>query len=307
MSLSPYVSQPLMLSSVERMAFYLSEDPGKGRVGGINSDTPQQRRTRANLITWAQTISTSFENYLNRELLIGERTEYFDVINGGLTYFVRAVPVIEFLSVQNDATGQFSGSEWTLTHGQDYYLSSTGNNLQIWFDLLIPVARGLKVTYVGGLAYHAVNSTFTVSGVTGADNVVPGRYAYGDTSEAIGKVVSYNDTTKALVLESINGIFMAGESLTFQSAIYAQDIATTGATILTIDRQSLVEQFPDLNQAMQIELRYMNKHQMNFEDTSAGGVQGSTYRHTEGDYRPYTFQPETLGILNRYRRFLVGS
>ncbi len=303
--LSPYVSQPLMLSSVERMAFYLSEDAGQGRVNGVNNDTPAQRRTRANLITWAQTISTSFENYLNRELLIGERTEYFNVIPGGLTYFVRAVPVVEFLEVQNDATGQFNGSEWTLVHGQDYYLAATGNNLQIWFNILIPVARGLKVKYVGGLAWHAVNSTFTVGTVTGGSNIVTGRYAYGNTSEAIGKVVNYTGTT--LVLESINGIFMAGETLTFQSAPYAQDIAATAATIVTIDRQSLVEQFPDLNQAMQIELRYMNKHQMNFEDTSAGGVQGSTYRHTEGDYRPYTFQPETLGILNRYRRFLVGS
>ncbi len=307
MSLSPYVSQPLMLSSVERMAFYLSEDAGKGRVNGVNSDTPAQRHTRANLITWAQTISTSFENYLNRELLIAERTEYFDVLPGGLSYYVRAVPVIEFLSVQNDATGQFNGSQWTLVNGQDYYLGATGNNLQIWFNILIPVARGLKVTYVGGLAYHAVNSTFTVSGVTGASNIVPGRYAYGNTSEAIGKVISYDTETEALVLESINGIFMQGEALSFQSAIYAQDIAATAATIATIDRQSLVEQFPDLNQAMQIELRYMNKHQMNYEDTSAGGVQGSTFRHTEGDYRPYTFQPETLGILNRYRRFLVGS
>ncbi len=188
---------------------------------------------------------------------------------------------------------------------QDYYLSATGNNLQIWFNILIPVARGLKVTYLGGMAWHAVNSTFTVGSATGVENIVAGRYAYGNTSEAIGKVISFDGTT--LVLESINGIFMAGETLSFQSAPYAQDIAATSATILTIDRQSLVEQFPDLNQAMQIELRYMNKHQMNFEDTSAGGAQGSTYRHTEGDYRPYTFQPETLGILNRYRRFLVGS
>ena len=60
MSLSPYVSQPVMLSSVERVAFYLSEDAGQGRVNGVNNDTPSQRRTRANLITWAQTISTSF-------------------------------------------------------------------------------------------------------------------------------------------------------------------------------------------------------------------------------------------------------
>ncbi len=307
MSLSPYVSQPVMLSSVERMAFYLQVDAGKGRVNGVNSDTPTQRLTRGNLITWAQTISTGFQNYLNRELLIGERTEYFDVINGGLTYFVRAVPVVDFLEVQNDATGQFNGSEWTLVKDQDYYLSATGNSLQIWFDILIPVARGLKVTYIGGLAYHAVNSTFTVTGVTGASNIVPGRYAYGDTSEAIGKVISYDDTTKTLVLESINGIFQAGEGLSFQSGIYAQDIAATSATILTIDRQSLVEQFPDLNQAMQMELRYMNKHEFNFEDKEQGGIQGSMSRSLTGDVAPYTFRPETLAILNRYRRFLVGS
>ncbi len=146
-----------------------------------------------------------------------------------------------------------------------------------------------------------------MNGVTGAENITAGRYAYGMTSESIGKVVSYDDETNVMVVESIDGIFLEGEAMTFQTAIYAQDIAATGATIMSVDRRSLVEQFPDLNQAMQIELRYMDKHQFNFEDTSAGGVQGSTYRHTEGDARPYTFQPETLGILNRYRRFLVGS
>lgn len=305
MTAAPYIFQPTMLSSIERMAFYLQVDPGKGRVGGINADSPQQRRVRRSLMQWAQTISTSFESYLNRDMIIMPRLQYFDVLSGALAYFPKAVPIVEFITVENDATGQFNGSQWTLVKDQDYYLGSEGTTLQIWFDLLIPGPRYLKVEYIGGMAYHAVNSTFTVSDVLGTGNIVEGRYAYGVTSEAIGKVISFEDGS--LVLESISGIFMEGEALSFQSAIYAQDIPATSATIAVIDKRSLVEQYPDLSLALEIELRYMDKHQLDFENTSAGGVQGSTYRHNATDMGAYIFQPETLGILNRYRRYLVGS
>jgi len=305
MSLTPYLNQPVMLSSVDRMAFYLQVDPGRGRVDGVNSDTNEQRSVRRNLIDWATAISTSFESFCNRQFLIAERTEYYDVPPGGMTYFLRAVPLVDWVEVQNDPTGQFNGSQWTLVKGQDYYEAAEGGNLQIWTNVLTCGPRYLRVRYIGGMAYHPVNSLYMVTGVTGASNIVAGRYAYGTLSESIGLVVGYADDE--LEIQNISGLFLEGEPLTFQASMYGQDIPATGAVIDALTRPSLVAQCPDLDQALLIELRYMQKHQHDFENTSSGGQQGSTYRHTVGDMRPYNFQPETMGILNRYKRFLVGT
>ncbi len=305
MSLSPYVNQPVMLSSVERMAFYLKVDAGKGRVDGVNSDTDEQRAVRRNLIDWATSISTSFESYCNRQFLIAERIEYYDILPGAMTFFLRAVPVVEWGDVQNDPTGQFNGSQWTLVKDQDYYVGADGNELQMWTNVLTAGPRYLKARYTGGMAHHPVNSLYTVTGITGESNIVAGRYAYGMRSESIAKVVGLVDGE--LEMENISGIFIEGEPLTFQASMYGQDIPATGATMAALTRPSLVQQFPDLDQALLMEVRYMQKHQHDFENTSTGGQQGSTYRHTTGDMRPYGFQPETTGVLNRYKRFLVGT
>lgn len=296
-----------MLSSVERMAFYLQVDAGKGRVGGVNNDTPEQQATRRLLILWATSISTSFENYLNRDLLIREREEYFDVIGNGMNYFVRAVPIVEILRVQNDPTGQFDGSEWTLTAKQDYYPGSIGTYVQIWFNMLMNGPRCLRIKYVGGLAYDATKSTYTLKDVAGADKFTAGLYVYCETTESLGRVVSYDAESRACVIENIVGVPIPGETIKLQASLNGQDIPGVSAVIDTVDRASIVAGFPDLDQALMIEARYMQKHQTDFENTSSGGPQGSTYRHTPGDRRAYNFQPETLGILDKYRRLLVGS
>lgn len=310
MALSPYISQPLMLSSVERMAFYLQVDAGKGRVDGKNNDSLEQQATRRQLIQWATSISTSFEQYLGRQILIAERTEYFDTPAVGQKFFVRATPIREILEVQNDPTGQYQGSQWTLTANPDYFDAASGNYVQIWVPIIIPGPRTIRIRYIGGMAYHAVRSTFTLTGVTGQSYLVAGRSVYGNTSEATGRVISYTPgagDTGEMVVEGVAGLFIAGEDLTFQTEPTAQDIPDCGAVLSDIPRPSVVQQFPDLDQALLIEARYMQKTQMSFENTSSGGPGGSTYRHTTGDRRPVLFQPETMAILNRYRRFIMSN
>lgn len=314
MPLSPYISQPVMLSSVERMAFYLSVDPGKGRVDGKNNDSAAQQATRRQIIQWATSISTSFEDYLSRQILIAERIEYFDVPGNGQSFFVRGVPILTdrlltdsdaFMEVQNDPTGQFTGSQWTLTPGTDYYIGETGTYVRIWVNLLIGGSRFLKIRYIGGMVDHPVISRCTTVDEDEADEIKANRFVYGETSESQGRVVSFSGHT--LEIENIVGLFHPGEKLKFQTTLDGQDITDCEATLASIDRPSLVQQFPDLDQALLIELRYMQKHQMDFENTSSGGPGGSTYRHTFGDRKPVIFQPETLAILNRYRRMLVGN
>jgi hypothetical protein len=289
------------------MAFYLEVDAGRGRVGGLDEDTPAQRATRRSLIQWATSISTSFQHYLGREILIAEREEYFDVPGNGQSYFVRGVPIVEILRVQNDPTGQFTGSEWTLTAGTDYYPGETGTYLQIWVNMLIGGSRFLRVKYRGGMAHHPVNSKYLVSAEETPASIQAGRYVYGNSSESQGKIISYDADTHLLVVEAIVGIFTPGETLTFQASQGGQDIPDTSAVLDEVREWSVAERFPDLDQALLIELRYMQKTQMTFENTSSGGPMGSSYRHTVGDRRAVLFQPETLAILNRYRRVLVGN
>jgi hypothetical protein len=161
---------------------------------------------------------------------------------------------------------------------------------------------------LGGYAYHATQSTYTLTGVTGASNIAAGRFAFGNSGEAIGKVISYNDTTKEIVIDNYAGRFMEGEALTFQPAIYSQDIASTGATILSIDKQSLVEAFPEIGRAVEIELRFMEKHEQDFENSSDGGKSGATRRNPRSkDEDPVSLQPETQARLASHCRYLMGS
>lgn len=298
---------PVALSSLERVAFYLNKDIGRGRVAGINNDTDIQRRTRRSLLGWILEVSAGFQNYCQREFLVAERIQYFDVSGPKMEYFPTAVPVLSISEVANDPLGLFNGGEWILTPDQDYHLSQTARSIAMVFNVLIYGNRSLRITYTGGLAYDAVNSTYTVSNETGGTNILPGYYAFGATSEAIGRVVSYNSSSHQLVLASVAGVFGL-EALTFQPAIYSQDIAGTAATISAIGRQSLVEAYPDLAQAINTEVRHMEKHEFDFENQADGGKLGATRRPPETNSdRLFTFQPETLRVLDNHRRYLVGS
>lgn len=302
-----YTFGPVALSSLERVAFYLNKDIGRGRVNGVNNDTDIQRRTRRSLLGWLLEVSSGFQNYCQREFLVAERVQYFDVAGPKMEYFPTAVPVLSISEVANDPLGLFNGGEWILTPDQDYHLSQTARSIVMVFNVLIYGNRSLRITCTGGLAYDAVNSTYTVEDEEGSSNIQPGYYAFGATSEAIGKVVSYNAGSHQLVLASVSGVFGL-EDLTFQPAIYSQDIANTGATISAISRQSLVEAYPDLAQAINTEVRYMEKHEFDFENHQDAGKNGATRRPIlkDGDIQ-LTFQPETLRVLDFHRRYLVGS
>lgn len=303
--LSPYLSSPLMLSSVEKVAFYLGIDAGQGRVNGTNSDTDAQRKARRIIISWAQSISTSFQNYCGREFLIFERTQYFDVY-GQQEFFPVATPIRSIAIIENDPLGLFQGAQWTVGH-ENFHLSQGGYSVQMITSLLMYGQNAMRMTFSGGLAYHPVNSTFTCT--TGTGEPVAGMYAYGSNSEAIGKVVSRETLDGVQVLELANfyGIFQFGDALEFMSSPYGQTIPDISCSITDIVQQSLCEAFPDLNRALEIELRYMQKHEADFENKDDGGKNGPQRREITDSTTLLGFQPETVAILDRYKRYLTGS
>ncbi len=302
--MSPYISPTVMLSSLERMAFYLKLDVGRGRVNGINSDTEKQRDARRSLIAWGLSISGSMQSFCQRDFLITEETIYFDVRPGDRVFFPRGVPIVSITSLKSDFTGQFTGSEF-LVDSSLYHIGNTGNTIEFWAPIIFSGGTALQYKGLGGLALDAVNSIYSLSSVTGPSNIKAGYYAFGETSESIGKVISYDADLGILVLESISGAFVK-EPLTFQPAIYSQDIPDTGATIASIDSQSLVESCPNLSRAMEVELRYMQKHEFDFEHEQEGKY-GVTRRKLTEATEPYNLQPETQMLMQPFRRYLMGK
>jgi len=303
----PYTFGPVMLTSLERVAFYLGKDVGNGRVNGINSDTDEQRRARRSIMQWILDVSSMLQNYCNREFLIQSRIQFFDVMQSRMEFFPAAVPILSITELSNDPLGQFIGGE-SVVDAANYRINSSARSFETVFTMLLYGRNALRGTYVGGLAYHGTQTTATLSGVTGAGSIITGRYAYGATGEAIGKVASYDDTTKKIVLESMQGVFLPLEALTFSAALHAQDIAATGATVASIDRQSLVEAFPDIARAIDIEIRFMEKHENDYENQTDGGKYGATHRMrpTTSDQR-LTLQEETIARLAPYVRYITGS
>ena len=308
----PYTYGPALLTSVEKCAFYLRKDPGLGRVAGVNEDSDDQRRTRQSILEWIISISQSFQYFCKREFLIQSRIQYFNTDLPRQEFFPNAVPIVSISDLSNDPLGLFTGGE-SVVDPTNYRINAQGRSFETVFPILIGGRNSTRLTYLGGLAYHGTQSTFTLSGVTGAANISSGlaagsMFAEGTTSGAIARVIAYDDTAKSIVLDNRQGVFLETENLTFQSAVYAQDIPSTGATIASIDRQSLAEAFPDIGRALQMELRYMEKHEFDHENQADGGKYGATRRPrlTDSDIL-LPLQEETMAILQNHVRYLVGT
>lgn len=294
-----------MLSSVEKIAFYLKLDPGRGRVLGVDSDTDEQRQARRSIIEWGEALSKSFEQYCNREFLTRERTQYFDAryLDNTGRFYPDATPIQSIESVYCDPLGQWQGSEFALT-SDTYFPSKDRTNLQIIYTPIPAAPRGVRMVYSGGMARDATKSLYTLSDVEGS--ITAGLYCFGSVSGAYGRVIGLETVEDVVTMEveSLYGVFRAGDALTFQSALYAQDIPGKSAVIEEVTAPALCEAYPDIHRAVEIEVRYMQKHEFDFEMTSAR-TDGSSFRHLS--HQSYVFQPETLAILNRYKRYLVGT
>lgn len=289
-----------MLSSLTKLSKYTGLSVGSG-VDSL--------KNRSMLLNWQASASSKIEKVCNRSFIIESRTEYFQTLARQISYFPKAYPIVSVTSVKADSMGMFDGSsEWTLSSSTDYHLG-VGS---IWLDLVIPIlpaSRGLQLVYTGGLAYHEVRSTFTVSGVTGTP--AAGNWVCNATGTAVGIVRSYTAST-TLVVENVYGVFLASDVLSF----FAKEegmFTTTGevstqaaisgvaATISAVAQQSLSEAHPAIERAVEIEVRYMQKHQLDFENVST--IEGNTQRRQSTQFqRGFDLQPEALAQITQYIR-----
>lgn len=280
----------LLLSSYERLRRYISDEDGTA----LTDSTGLKRE----LNNWIASVSWEVENYLNRNLQISSRTEYFDVDFAQKEFWPKAIPISSITSVTEDFTGEWDGTgENTLSN---YFIGSENDSVVL--DGILPNTRlmqkALRIVYTGGLAYHGTRSTFTVTGASGTWG--SSSFVGGVTSGALGLYVDSSSTS--ITIDTLYGIFQDGEQV-FETD---EDISTVGdaqATISALTQQCLTETYPDIVRAAEMEIRYRYKHKHDFE--TVGNARDATNLRRAGTQKNLPFQQEVISILEPYRRGLT--
>lgn len=133
----------LELTTLARVK-YLTEEHG-----GYDSSASGNTRNDPILENLIASVSQSIERYLDRPILLAERTVYLDVVPDRWSYQLPAFPVTAVASVKNSAT-----FDWTVAskvEGTDYVLdmdSGILRQLNGWTN----GAEALQVVYTAGLA-----------------------------------------------------------------------------------------------------------------------------------------------------------
>jgi hypothetical protein len=282
-----------MLSSIYKLS----------RYAGLIYDAGNERLTnRQKLLGWQAAVSNLVETYCHRRFIIESRTELFDVTPQQKSFRPMGVPLVSITSVKADTEGRYDGtSDYTLDSG-DYRIGTDSMSLVVGYPVT-PGLGALQIVSTGGLAYHAVRSVFagTVTGVTN------GWYCTNATGTAVG-IVRANSAT-SIAIENLYGYFEGTDVLSFatkeESLFDANSLqSSASATLTSCTQRGLSEAYPDLERAVEIEVRYMAQHQRDFENVSTLQDQTQRRQHTFFQ-KEYVFQPETLAILGRYRRIIL--
>lgn len=279
----------MLLSSLNRLRSYIAGPDGTRYPSDVGANR--------DLMMWLTSVSDQISRYLNRTLTIGEYVEYFDVTYNKDTFQVRAYPITSITNVYEDSSARWNGYEW-LVDTTVYFISSNRDWVQLWQPRGYIANKGMKITYVGGLASHAVNSVWTAS-ITGT--LVVGNFVTGGTSGAVGKIVAFTATT--ITIETWYGQFTTGETITMQATEGGNNVAGVSASLTERTSSSLLDVAPSIVTACEMEVRYNWKNKLKFE---AMGTEKDkvSLRSTKGDKGDvYGLQPETLKMLAPFRRY----
>jgi hypothetical protein len=245
------------------------------------------------LSLWLVTASSQIEKYLDREIEIKSRVEFFDIIPGKKRFYISSFPILS-LAVSEDMSGVWDGSNESTI--DDCFSSGASVNLPFSFDY--SGIKALRITYTGGLAYHAVNSEFILS-TSQTGTWAAGGYVYGSSSGAIGITVGYTSATKVLVVESYYGVFCAGEAISQYVLETRAGSASATGTIASISKASLSESHPAIVMSCDILARYFWKHTTDFENT-ASSKDGTSIRKYSQPTVPWPLTEEVRGLLSSY-------
>lgn len=281
----------MLLTSYDRMIRYL---------GTASNALTDNRGNKQMIMNWIQSVSKQIENYLNRTILISSYTEYFDVTKARqVEFFPSAYPITTLTSVYIDSESLFTGGESEI---ENCVIGMNNDSIVLPYVCPILGLKVMRIIYTGGLAYHGTQSLFTCT-ITGSPT--NNKFYLGSASGAVGILKANTSTT--LTIETLYGVFEAGETLTEYDD---EDITTpsgVSATLDTITRQSLFELYPDLVRAIEIQVRYNWKHKDDFELTGTN-KDGTNLRNTTRISLSLNRQPltdECMNLLNSYRRLTI--
>jgi hypothetical protein len=196
--------------------------------------------------------------------------------------------------VYSDSQGLFAGSE---TLEVDYFPSARKDAI-VLSTPVSPNERGLKATYIGGLAAHPTRTVITLS--PGHDTFAVNKFIHGCSSYTFGKIIAFDAISHTITVDIYYGIFQLGEELSQQDAEFQNSEGNIMGSLASFQSRALCELYPDLVTACEMEIRYIRQHLHDFENAGTN-KDGTTLRRTPY-FSEYNFQPETLGILNKYRR-----
>ena len=279
----------MLLTSFERIRRYLADE------GGDNLSSSVQ--TKRDLSVWMPSVSNKIENYLNRELLIKARTEYFDINYADLQFWINAPPVTTLTTVKIDSSGQFDGGESTLVSGSDYYLSNKNDAIVLSNPESYTGFRNVQIIYTGGLAYHGTRSTFVI--VTAGGSWTAGKYMVGSSSLAVGLIITASNT--APVVEILYGVFEVAETLTEYTSEDQSDATGITATLTSKTITALCESYPAIVEACEMEIRYLRKYKDSYENTGIT-KDGTTVRRDSREKKRLRLQPEVIDMIDPFRR-----
>lgn len=254
---------------------------------------------------WLVTVSRMIEKYLDRDLEIGDKVEYYTLSSRRKQFWIKAPPVISLRDVFVDLEGLYVGRESDIPNCfPDEFLNSIRFPYAYWMEWT--GTKAIRVRYRGGLASHAVNEAFTITaGYTGT--FTAGQFVGGSSSGACGIVKSFDAGTRLLSIENYYGIFELGETLT-QTHQEASGSVTASGVIEALSTLSLVTVAPEIVTATEAQVRYMWKHTTDFENIGSmkdGTTQRATQRAPVMANHEWPLTPEVREMLNPYRRVAV--
>lgn len=272
------------LTSVERVLFYI--DPNNS----LNYTLSAQRQAQL----WIHSVSNRIYSYLDREIFIKEYTEYFDTTYLKTEYYTGASPVWEIKSAEYDPYSSFTSATNVL---ENCSISSYQNAILDDTTTYGDYKKALKVVYTAGFAYEPLSSVFVGVNSFARDNYVIGQY-----SSAIGRVISSDGDS--FTISILGGIFEDGEPVYEVKNLETQETTGESSTIDEVTRRALVELYPEIVEAAEIQIRYMFTHKDDFEN-DATQREGESLRRR--DNAPPSLQPETRMLLDPYVRYTMFS
>lgn len=242
----------ILLTSYERMRRYLSAVSDEALTDSANN--------KHMIMNWILTVSKQIEEHLQRNLTLTSYTEYFDVNDvKNLVFYVKSYPITTLTDVYMEPEGLWDGTNESEI--EDVFINKDSNGFVIPYTLSVKGYKVLRARFTGGLALYGVKSVFTISNSTGT--WTSGQFIKGSNSEAVGIIKSLSGTS--LTVEILYGIFETDDILTEYTNEGCTSVGDASATLSSIINQSLVEQYPDIVRAAEIQTRFYWKYKDSFE------------------------------------------